>query len=98
MYSIHRYLYGTIIGSLIVWTIYLLTIDFFSIAFVPYQYKQLIHVPLPGSWLNFSFLAVINLVTIFVISCLTLVAQFKNIKIIPTPIYRLDGSEDKAEA
>ncbi|MDI2112009.1 hypothetical protein [Commensalibacter nepenthis] len=97
MYLIHRYLYGATVCSLVVWTIYLLTIDFFSIAFVPYQYKQLIHVPLPVSWLSFSYLALINMATLLIISGLTLIAQFKNIKIIPTPIYHLDGSEDKVE-
>ncbi|OUI77881.1 hypothetical protein HK18_00545 [Commensalibacter intestini] len=98
MHSIHRFLYGTIIGSLIVWTIYLLTIDFYSIFFVTYQYKHIIHIPFPRNWFNLYFLATINLVTVLVISCSAFITQFKNIKFIPVPIYPLESVEEEIQA
>lgn len=98
MHSIHRFLYGTVIGSLIVWTIYLLTIDFYSISFVEYQYKHIIHVPFPGNWLNLYFLATINLVTLLVIACSAFITQFKNIKLIPPSLCNLEVSEEEIQA
>ncbi|CAI3930698.1 unnamed protein product [Commensalibacter papalotli (ex Botero et al. 2024)] len=98
MNSLNRFLYGTIVSSLIVWTIYLLTIDFYSIAFVPYQYKHLTHIPFPGSWLNLYFLAIVNLATILVIFCSAFITQFKNFKVVSTPICNIESSEEKIQA
>lgn len=98
MHNLNRFLYGTIIGSLIVWTIYLLTIDFYSIAFVPYQYKHLAHIPFSGNWLNLYILAILNFVTIFVILCSAFISQIKNINVIPTTICRLEDTEEEMQA
>lgn len=78
MYSTHRFLYGTAISSLIAWTIYLLTIDFYSSFFISYQYKHIIYIPLIGEKVNFYFLAVLNMFTLLVSFGFLLIKSLKN--------------------
>ncbi|MDI2091762.1 hypothetical protein [Commensalibacter oyaizuii] len=98
MTNLHRFLYGTFFSSMIAWTIYLLTVDFYSLAVVSQHYKHLVSIPFPGDWLNLYSLALINLVTLFVIFVSAIIAKIVTAGLSLTSWFRLKRSEEEVKA
>lgn len=77
MMQFNRFFYGIVFGSIIIWTIYLLTVDFYFIAITSYKMASVTNGPLPLKWTYGYNLGAINAITLFIIFCSTLLTRFK---------------------
>ncbi|MCT6880272.1 MAG: hypothetical protein ACRCVY_08055 [Commensalibacter sp.] len=70
-------LYATVIG----WTIYLLTVDFYSMATLSQAYDNAVSVPFPVDWGEWQSLGLINGITLIILLFSAILAntQIKNL-------------------
>lgn len=68
MSQFNRFFYGIVFSCIIAWTIYILTVDFYSIALVNNGKQSITSGPLPIRWTHFSSLLVANVITLVIIA------------------------------
>lgn len=68
---------GFLYTIIIAWTIYLLTVDFYSLVSLSYGHTHAVHIPFPGKPFNFYLLGIINVATLFIIGCINVFAKIK---------------------
>lgn len=77
MLHFYRFFYGIVFSSVIIWTIYILTVDFYSIALLTYMPYSITNGPLPIKWTTPSSLITANLATLFIIGLSVLIKKYR---------------------
>ncbi|CAK7193523.1 hypothetical protein COMNV_01741 [Commensalibacter sp. Nvir] len=77
MFNFSRSLCGILISAMIAWTIYLLTIDFYSIVLGMRSSMYPVSLSFPPSWLNIHYLISLNILTLSIIALSAALSQIK---------------------
>lgn len=77
MLQFNRFFCGIVFSSIIAWTIYLLTIDFYAFTLLTYGPQSVTTGPIPVKLSYFSSLTTINLITLFIITVSILFSKLK---------------------
>ncbi len=67
MLKFNRFFYGIIFSSIITWTIYILTVDFYALTLLSYGPQSMTNGPIPVKWIQFFSLIPINFLTLVIL-------------------------------
>ena len=77
MLKFNRIIYGILFSSIIAWTIYILTIDFYALTLLTYGPQSVTTGPIPIKLSHLSSLTSINLFTLLIITISILFSKIK---------------------